>query len=151
MIEVIAIVVAGVAMLDAVHSRRKQRALQDEINRLQLLPPSTSTAQLADDFRSFVESVDGRVSPELDALLQQAKSTTSVLPEVRKPKKKRPKDSTWDLFWADFSITKSDFYRMEVLERWAPRLSKLTGAQRKVIMTRIQSDFYRQEAADLLE
>lgn len=142
MLTTVLLLVAGLAVVDSYRSRRALREFKASVAQL---PALTPTAQLAAEFRSFVESVDGRVPPELDALLERVMAPALVV-EVKVPDKE---DDLWESFWDDFSNTRDQFYRTHVLRQWHKKL-RPTAAQRKQIMSEFSDDYYRAIVSRLL-
>lgn len=82
--------------------------LREQLNNQQL-NPTTPLKELAAEFRSFVEGVDGRISPEVDLALKQLE--TREVPKQEDATNIRPKNKCgkllmgkkeYDLFWAEW-------------------------------------------------
>lgn len=90
---------------------------------------ATPVKELAADFRSFVESVDGKVSPEVDEAIKQLEGSieiksSSLLVDKKlaiKPRRSIIMGPVYDLFMNEFVAGEDDWERYTIIERWGKK------------------------------
>jgi hypothetical protein len=117
---------------------------------------STPVKELAADFRNFVEGVDGKVSPEVEAILKKIEANEEVkaLPEpiprsrivisgqVNTDTRPYIDDDTWELFWEDYRNEDFDEYSVKLVKTWGNRF-RFSIAQQVEILNGLDFSDYR--------
>jgi HAMP domain-containing protein len=122
---------------------------------------STPIKELTANFRDFVQSIDGHVSPEVDAAIkkleeeQKPKLLPPPPPPVVSTKKKNQRAvmnvTIWNLFVVDFKAAEDSDEKISVIRRWGKKYVFPVQSQGELVALKIFDDYEREELREYFD
>jgi hypothetical protein len=146
----------------AVAKRHGKRELAEREQELLEAKSRTPIKELVKEFRGFVESVDGAVSPEVEGALQrlEGEAAAKALPPASSKKENTENEKEedwceegdwWSAFVTDMNFSADSSYRIELLERWLERGFEFTLKRQIEFLASFKDDYYREQVRDLFD
>ena len=119
---------------------------------------STPIKELTSNFRDFVQSIDGHVSPEVDAAIKklEEEQKPKLLPPPAPAKSKKTQRAVisvgvWNLFVADFKAAEDSDEKISVIRRWGKRYIFTLKEQVELVSIKTFDDYEREELREYFE
>ena len=122
-----------VFMLCFASAEYRLKKTQRLLNEAQKNTYSTPIKELTANFRDFVQSIDGHVSPEVDAAIKKLETQeTKLLPAASSGHQVMDKEN-WKLFWAEFDDEQYTTEALNVLKYWGEKFTFSLEQQSKIV------------------